>query len=131
MVLAHWPNQGLKKYINQSINQVYFQATRPIEETSYITNTESYDSNKKTEKLQNCTNYRKKLHIMKPAEIIIINIFIIKLFKVRKKLRFLPPDAVRWRIICYVDVSVCQCVYRVGVLCRNDSVDHHATFTRL
>jgi len=31
---------------------------------------------KRRKKLQNCTNYRKKLHIMKPAEII-INIFII------------------------------------------------------
>jgi len=61
------------QYLYKSINQVYFQATR----RNIITNTRSCDSNKKTEKLQNCTNYRKKIHIMKPAEIIIINIFII------------------------------------------------------
>jgi len=41
------------------------------------------------------------------------------------------PGAVRWRGICYGDVAVCLCVCHVDVLCQNDCVDYHATFTRL
>jgi len=46
---------------------------------------------------------------------------------------FLSLDAatVHWRGICYGDVAVCVCVCHVDVLCPNDRVDHHATFTRL
>jgi len=45
----------------------------------------------------------------------------------------LSPNAVRWRGFCCGDVAVCLyvCVCHVNVLCQNDSVDRHATFTRL
>jgi len=60
-----------------SINQSSSFSGNQAHRKNTISNTRSCDSNKKMEKLQNCTNYRKKLHIMKPAEIIIVNIFII------------------------------------------------------